>query len=195
MPELMTATIIREYGRDPFLILISCLLSLRTKDAVSLESSRRLFAVIRDPQQLVNIDISVLERLIYPVGFWRKKAHILKQVSRVILEEYHGTVPDNEEFLLRIKGIGPKTAALVLSEGFGIPAMVVDTHVHRVANRLGLVCTKKPEDTQKALQKLLPMDMWNQTHRTLVTWGQNRCKPRVLRCNCFICQGEHKDKK
>ncbi len=169
--------IVEEHGRDPFLILISCLLSLRTKDTVSLPASQRLFKVAKTPQEILKIPRLELEKIIYPVGFYRIRAIQLHEVSHELIERFDSTVPNNEEDLLSLKGVGPKTAALVLGEAFGIPAICVDTHVHRISNRLGLVKTKKPQETEQELKKVLPKEHWIEYNKLLVIWGQNVCVP------------------
>jgi endonuclease III len=172
-----STSIVDEYGRNPFLILISCLLSLRTKDTVSLPASRRIFEKARTPQALAQITPSVIEKIIYPVGFYRTKAKLLPNISKELLERFDGHVPQTEQELLSLKGVGRKTANLVLAEGFGIPAICVDTHVHRIANRLGIVRTTTPEKTEFALKELLPSEYWREINQLLVMWGQNICVP------------------
>jgi len=170
-------TIVKQYGRDPFLVLISCILSLRTKDTVSLPASQRLFKLAKTPQTLLTIPLHTIEKVIYPCGFYRQKAKQIIQICRDLLSNFDGIVPSTEQELLTLKGVGRKTANLVLGEGFGIPAICVDTHVHRISNRLGLVKTKTPEETERALQKLLPKKYWVEYNTLLVIWGQNVCVP------------------
>jgi endonuclease-3 len=177
MAEPASAAIVRKYGPDPFLILVSCLLSLRTKDTVSLPASIRLFEHAKTPEQLLLIPSLLLQKIIYPVGFYRVKAKNLHTVSQVLLAQYGGKVPGTEGELLKLPGVGRKTANLVLGEAFGIPALCVDTHVHRISNRLGLVKTGKPEETEAALKKVLPPSYWVEYNRLLVMWGQNICVP------------------
>jgi endonuclease III len=169
--------IVSRFGRDTFLILISCLLSLRTKDTVSLPASYRLFDCARTPRELLALPIGTIETLIYPVGFYKRKAVLMHSVSHELLTRFKGVVPNTKGALLSIKGIGLKTANLVLAEGFGIPALCVDTHVHRISNRLGLVSTETPEETEAALQQVLPQEYWIEWNRLLVMWGQNICVP------------------
>jgi len=169
--------IVQEFGRDPFLVLVSCILSLRTKDTVSLPASQRLFKRAKTPQDLLKISLNELAAIIYPVGFYKNKAKNLHEISRDLLARFNGQVPSTETDLLSFKGIGRKTANLVLGEGFGIPAICVDTHVHRISNRLGLVVTTTPEETEFALKKILPKDSWTEFNRLLVMWGQNICVP------------------
>ena len=175
-PPASTA-ITQEYGRDPFLILVSCLLSLRTRDTVSLPASRRVFAHATTPYILQKIPVSHLEKLIYPVGFYRQKARTLIAISSELIERFNGKVPHSLEELLSFKGVGLKTANLVLAEGFNIPALCVDTHVHKISNRLGLVTTHTPEETEHELKKIIPQHYWIELNHLLVMWGQNICVP------------------
>ena len=177
MIEPASSSIVKQYGQDPFLVLISCLLSLRTKDTTSLPASIRLFEYARTPQQLLTIPIAQIEKLIYPVGFYKRKARGLHYVSADLIKRFNGQVPNTAEQLMSIKGIGPKTANLVLGEGFGIPAICVDVHVHRISNRLGLVATDTVEQTEQALKEILPPEYWILYNHLLVKWGQNICVP------------------
>lgn len=183
MPEPASAQIVKKYGRDPYLILISCLLSLRAKDTASLPASLKLFELARTPEALLALPISEIEKCIYSVGFYRQKARTLHEVSAQLLAEFDGIVPGTEQGLLRLKGVGRKTANLVLSMGFAIPAICVDIHVHRISNRLGLVSTKTPEETERALQELLPKEHWSEFNHLLVMWGQNVCGPVSPKCS------------
>lgn len=169
--------IIDRYGRKPFLILVGCLLSLRTRDTVSFPASCRLFAKAKTPKKMLDLSRKTIEKLIYPVGFYRTKAKTLHTVSKDLLDRFDGKVPDSKEELLSIKGIGIKTANLVLGEAFAIPALCVDTHVHRISNRLGLVATKTPEQTEQALQKIIPKKYWIEFGPLMVMWGQNVSVP------------------
>ena len=171
------------YKKDPYLVLISCILSLRTKDKTTVEASNRLFRVAKTPKKLAALSPLRIEKLIYPVGFYRTKARAILEASRRIIEEFNGKVPDNLEDLLGFKGVGRKTANLVLGLGFGMPAICVDTHVHRVSNRLGWVKTRNPEETEFALRKILPRDKWIGINTTLVTFGQNTCVPVSPLCS------------
>lgn len=188
MTPPMSLTLVNEFGLDPFIILISCLLSLRARDTVTIWVCRELFAQARTPQEILEIPIPILEKLFYKLGFYRKKARLIHEVCLVLLEKFNGIVPSTEEQLLSIKGVGHKTAALVLGEGFGIPAICVDTHVHKVSNRLGLVATKTPEATEKALKLIVPQEYWIELNRLFVMWGQNICvpiSPWCSRCPLF----------
>lgn len=185
MVEPAVSQVVSEYGRDPFLVLISCLLSLRAKDTMSLPVSRKLFEIAKTPHELLSVFVATLQRLIYPVGFYRKKAQLLHDVSNDIINRFGGKVPQTLDELLSIKGVGLKTANLVLGEAFGVPAICVDTHVHRISNRLGLVKTKTPEQTEAALKKIVPKKYWIEYNKLFVLWGQNVCLsvgPLCLRC-------------
>ncbi len=173
MPEPMSEQIKDEYHGDPYLILVSCLLSLRARDTVTYKISKKLFERVRTPQQMLHVPIAQLEQIIRPIGFYHNKTKTLKSVSKELIERFDGMVPDTEESLLSIKGVGHKTAALVLSVAFGKPAICVDTHVHRLANQLGLVHTKTPEQTESALKELLPRRYWSLVNNVFVKWGQN----------------------
>ena len=183
MTEPAVTQIINEHGRNPFFVLVSCLLSLRTKDTTSLPVSQKLFRMAQTPQELLDIPVKTLEQLIYPVGFYRQKTKTLRAVSQLLTEQFGARVPQTEGELLSLPGVGRKTANLVLGEAFGIPAICVDTHVHRISNRLGLVKTKTPEQTEYELQKILPKKEWIDFNRLLVIWGQNVCAPLRPHCN------------
>jgi len=177
LPQPAVTQIINEYGKKPFLVLVSCLLSLRTKDIISLPVSRKLFRFARMPQEILDLSPERLQNIIYPTGFYKNKARTLRQVSEVLIRDFGGSVPDSERSLLSLPGVGRKTANLVLGEVFGIPAICVDTHVHRICNRLGLVNSKTPEQTEQLLQKILPKKYWIEINRLLVMWGQSVCAP------------------
>ncbi len=179
--------IVKQYGRDPYLILISCLLSLRTRDVVSLAASQRLFEHARNPEEMLQLSNSQIEKIIYPTGFYRHKARTLKEVSKDLLDRFDGKVPHNFEDLTSIKGVGPKTANLVLGVAFEIPAICVDTHVHRISNRLGLVKTKTTDQTEQELKKVIPKEYWIEYNHLMVMWGQNICVPISPFCSkCAI---------
>lgn len=168
--------------RDPFKILVSTILSLRTKDEVTLKASKKLFNVVSTAEELSSMTQEEIEKLIYPVGFYRNKAKILKDMSYILIEKFNGKVPDNLEDLLSIKGVGRKTANLVLSAGYGKPAICVDTHVHRISNRLGIVRTKSPEKTEFELMKIVPKHLWKDINKIFVAFGQTICKPIKPKC-------------
>ena len=185
MIEPAATSITRHYGRNPFLVLVSCILSLRTKDSVSLPASQRLFAHAQTPQALLLLAPDFIEKLIYPTGFYRQKTKQILSICSILLKKYHGIVPNTPEELMALPGVGPKTTNLVLAEGFGIPAICVDTHVHRISNRLGLVTTKTPAQTENALKLLLPKKYWSEYNKLMVMWGQNICVP--ISPKCSIC--------
>jgi len=187
MPLPAGDAIVAEYGRDPYLILISCLLSLRAKDTMSLPVSRELFEHARTPQQMLKLSQRQIEKVIYSVGFYRQKAKQLRAVSKALIDDFGGMVPGTLEELLLLPGVGRKTANLVLGQAFGVPAICVDIHVHRISNRLGLVKTKTPEQTEAALEKILPTRYWVEYNKLLVMWGQNVCLPTSPLCSgCAI---------
>ncbi len=166
-----------ERTRDPFRVLVSCIISLRTKDAVTAAASRRLYSVAATPPALARLPEEHIARLIFPAGFYNTKARQLREIARRVLEECGGRVPAERDALLALPGVGRKTANLVLGLGFGIPAICVDTHVHRISNRLGLVGTKTPEQTEHALEEVLPERHWIAINDLLVTLGQHVCVP------------------
>lgn len=170
-------TFIANRGATPFEVLVSTLLSLRTKDEVTSEAARRLFEKAVTPRQLLALGEQETAQLIYPVGFYSTKAKRLMEISRIILDEYGGQVPDTIEALLKLPGVGRKTANLVLVEGFKKEAICVDTHVHRISNRIGYVDTKNPEQTEMALRKKLPRRHWIRYNELLVAFGQVICRP------------------
>jgi endonuclease-3 len=175
--------LIQECGRDPFLVLIFCILSLRTKDPVSLAASRRLFAHVRTPLEFISLPEKTIVSLIYPVGFYNRKAAQIKKIAQIIQEKFNTHVPHGEDELLSLPGVGRKTMNLVRAEGFLLPALCVDTHVHRIANRLGVVNTKTPDETELALKKLLPQELWHLCNRLFFIWGQNICVPLSPFCS------------
>lgn len=172
-----SVTAVAQDTHDPFRILISTLLSLRTKDATTTEASQRLFRIAKDPERMRKLRPKQIEQLIFPVGFYRTKARRIIDICRVLIESYGGKVPDTMEELLKLKGVGRKTANLVLTLGFGKYGICVDTHVHRISNRLGIVKTKTPHETEFALMKVLPKKYWIDYNDLLVSFGQNLCSP------------------
>jgi endonuclease-3 len=170
-------TFIANRGATPYEVLVSTLLSLRTKDEVTGAAARRLFAVARTPEAMVELASEAIERLIYPVGFYPTKAKRLLEISRILLDRYGGRVPDDLDALTALPGVGRKTANLVLVEGFKIPAICVDTHVHRISNRVGYVKTKTPDQTERVLRKKLPRRHWIRYNELLVAFGQVLCRP------------------
>jgi len=168
---------------DPFRVLISCLLSLRTKDETTGPASQRLFALADTPGAMVRLAARDIEKAIYPVGFYRTKAATILDICAVLLERYDGRVPNDLNELLTLKGVGRKTANLVLTQGFGKPAMCVDTHVHRISNRWGYVRTKDPLGTEMALRRKLPRAHWMYYNDLLVAFGQTLCQPTSPKCS------------
>ena len=163
--------------KDPFLILVSCLISLRTKDGVTREASKRLFSMAPTPQRLSSLKEREIEKAIYPAGFYRVKARQLKAMARELISRYRGGVPDSIDELTTLKGVGRKTANLVVTMGFNKPGICVDTHVHRITNRWGYVKTNTPRLTESALREKLPKRYWIPFNDLLVTYGQNICTP------------------
>ena len=171
------------YKDDPFTTLIGCLLGLRTQDATTHGACRRLFRLARTPQTMQKLPTPIIERAIYPVGFYRTKARCVKETCRTLIERYGGRVPDDLDELLSINGVGRKTANLVITLAFRKPGICVDTHVHRITNRWGYVATKTPEETEFALRKQLPTRHWRILNDLLVTFGQNLCHPTSPWCS------------
>ena len=170
-------TFIANRGATPYEVLVSTLLSLRTKDEVTGVAAQRLLSVARTPEAMVKLTPQEIEKRIYPVGFYPTKAKRLLSISRIILDSYGGKVPDTLDELTALPGVGRKTANLVLVEGFKIPAICVDTHVHRISNRIGYVKTKVPDKTELALRKKLPKRHWVRYNELLVAFGQVLCRP------------------
>ena len=169
---------------DPFQILISTLLSARTQDATTLAASTRLFAKAATPQAVAKLRVTQIEKLIYPVGFYRNKAVFVKDTAKMIIEKFDGRVPSTLEEMITLPGVGRKTANLVMILAFkSHDNICVDIHVHRIANRLGWVQTRTPEETEQALYKTLERQWWPLVNLYLVTWGQNVCRPVYPKCN------------
>ncbi len=180
-----SVTLVGKRWKSPFLVLISCIMSLRTKDETTLPASERLFKLADTAPRILNLTARQIEKAIYPVGFYKTKAKTILGICRDIIEKFNNKVPREIDVLLRMKGVGRKTANLVLTEGYGILAMCVDTHVHRISNRFGYVQTKKTNDTEWALREKLPEKYWNEYNAMLVMWGQNVCRP--ISPLCSIC--------
>lgn len=177
----------------PFLVLISCILSLRTNDRTTYPATLRMLKLGTTPKEISGVNLEDLEKAIYPVGFYKNKAEQIIELSKILVEKYDSIVPDEIDELIKFKGVGRKTANLVLSRGFNKPAICVDVHVHRIFNRLGYIKTKNPEETEFALRKKLPIKFWIDINTLLVTHGQNICKPIKPMCN--ICPIEKYCKK
>jgi len=170
-------------GRDPFRILVACVLSLRTRDETTGPAAQRLFAVASTPPALLALSEQRIASLVYPVAFYRRKATALRRICSQLLERHDGHVPSDLDALLALPGVGRKTANLVRTVGFGLPGICVDTHVHRIANRLGFVATRTPAETEAALRARLPRRHWIGLNDLLVTFGQNVCHPTSPRCS------------
>jgi endonuclease-3 len=187
MEDLAVEKISDESREDPFRVLIATMLSAQTKDAVTHAASTRLFRVARTPRTLAALSLSTIEKLIYPVSFYRTKARHVKAACRQLIERFGGRVPATMEELLTLPGVGRKTANLVLILSHGSRDNIcVDTHVHRIANRLGWVTTKTPERTEAALYRAVPKRWWADVNLYLVTWGQNVCRPVYPRCGVCV---------
>jgi endonuclease-3 len=171
---------------DPFCVLISCILSLRTKDNTTTAASKRLFQLADKPEDMIKLSLDKIQDAIYPVGFYRVKAQRIKEICADLINRFKGKIPKKMDLLLSLKGVGRKTANLVLTEGFGKLGICVDTHVHRISNRLGYVKTKNPLETEMVLRAKLPKRYWKEYNPILVSWGQNICKP--TRPLCGICK-------
>lgn len=173
--------------RDPFRILISTMISLRTKDDVTLSASARLFGIADSPKKIAGLSEDEIARAIYPAGFYKTKAKHIREAAEILLSDFDGTVPSSLDDLLTLPGVGRKTANLVLNLGFGIDAVCVDTHVHRISNRTGWIETKTPEETEYALMNILPRKHWIEINELLVAFGQSVCTPQSPFCSkCLI---------
>jgi endonuclease-3 len=179
-------TIVARSDRSPFKVLVSCIISLRTKDEVTAQASLRLFERAATPDALQSLPVDEVAGLIYPAGFYRNKALQIVEISKRLMVEYGGRVPDEIDELLKFKGVGRKTANLVVTLGFGKPGICVDTHVHRICNRWGYVSTKTPDETEAALRSKLPAQYWIEINDLLVAFGQNHCHPVSPRCS--VCR-------
>ena len=169
----------------PYEILIATMMSARTKDETTEKAAERLFKKFNTPEKMLKAKLSDIEKLIYPVGFYKTKAKNILEISRLLIKEYDSVVPRTQKELTELPGVGLKTAALVLSEGFGIDDICVDTHVHRISNRLGFVRTRTPEETYYVLKKELPKKFWRRTNFFMVSYGKTICTP--LRPKCELC--------
>ena len=181
---------VRHNGPDPFRILISCVISLRTKDEVTYPATQRLFARASTPATMAILTERIIAKAIYPAGFYRTKAKQIRAISKLLRDRHGGRVPDTIEALLELPGVGRKTANLTVTLGFGKPGICVDTHVHRIVNRLGWVATTSPDETEAALRAILPKRWWIPINETLVRHGQQVCKP--LSPVCSACPIERR---
>ena len=175
--ETPIVTVIAESSKSPFHVLISCILSLRTQDATTAQASRRLFALADTPATMLRLATKKIEKAIFPVGFYRTKAKNIRAICRTLMKRYSAKVPDEIDELLKFKGVGRKTANLVVTLGYRKPGICVDTHVHRISNRWGYVRTKNPKETEFALREKLPRQYWIEYNDLLVTFGQHLCRP------------------
>ncbi len=179
--------LIESQTKDPFCVLVGTILSARTKDACTAGAVRRLFAAGKDParfmpEDLERLTVERIEKLIYPVGFYRDKARHLKELPKVLKEKFGGVLPNTVEELCELPGVGRKTANLTVAVGFDLPAICVDVHVHRICNRLGLIKTKTPLETEMTLRRILPVRYWKTWNSHLVSFGQTRCGPVRPKC-------------
>jgi endonuclease-3 len=185
--EPAVTTVAERFHRDPWAVLVSTILSLRTKDEVTLETSKRLLAQAPGPAELAALREDKVDRLSYPAGFYRTKAASLKKIAVILLDQYNGEVPADMEALLALPGVGRKTANLVLIEAFDLPGICVDVHVHRISNRCGWLSSKTPEETEMILRHILPKKYWKGLNALLVLYGQNLCRPVSPYCSrCAI---------
>jgi len=175
-----------KYVETPFTVLISCILSLRTQDKTTLAASDRLFAIAGTPETMLAVPVKKIEGAIYPVSFYRTKARTIHAICEQLLSRYDGNVPSDLDTLLSLPGVGRKTANIVVTLGFQKPGIAVDTHVHRISNRLGYVRTRTPEKTEMALRRKLPARYWIVFNDLLVAYGQNHCKP--ISPHCSTCR-------
>lgn len=181
-------TRVAEEKHSPFRVLIACILSLRTQDRTTDAAAARLFALADTAEAMLRLTPGEIERTIYPVGFYRTKTRVILGICRDLLERFGGRVPDDIDALLTLKGVGRKTANLVVTIGYGKPGICVDTHVHRISNRLGYIRTKTPEQSETALRAKLPRQYWIGYNDLLVTFGQNVCTPLSPRCSACPVQ-------
>jgi endonuclease-3 len=181
--ETPIVTLMAETYESPFRVLISCILSLRTQDTTTAKASHRLFAAADSPQATLKLSAKKIEKLIYPVGFYKTKAKVILEICRTLINDYGGRVPDEIDELLKLKGVGRKTANLVVTLGYRKPGICVDTHVHRISNRWGYVKTITPEKTEFALRAKLPKQYWIEYNDLLVSFGQHLCRPISPLCS------------
>lgn len=188
LPQTEFVKLMEEF-QDPFKVLICCILSLRTNDKTTYPCSLRMLELGQTPKDFLTVDVDTLARAIYPVVFYQNKAQQILDIAKELVERHNSKVPNSIDELVKFKGVGRKTANLVMAKGFGLPAICVDVHVHRISNRLGWANTKTPDETEMILRKLLPQKYWLDINTILVTFGQNICKPQRPNCaNCPICE-------
>ena len=180
---LPAVSLVAVQKQDPFSVLISTVISLRTKDDVTLNASRRLLAEAPDPEAMLRLSEERIAQLIFPAGFYKRKATQIHQISSILVDEYGGKVPANADLLMKLPGVGIKTANLTLNLGFGIDAICVDCHVHQISNRLGWIDTRTPEESEKALQPIMPRRFWIPLNELLVSYGQEVCTSVSPKCS------------
>ena len=181
--ETPIVTLMAETYGSPFRVLISCILSLRTQDSTTAQASHRLFALADTPEKMVKLTAKTIEKAIFPVGFYRTKAKAIREICKILLRDYSGTGPNDIDELLKFKGVGRKTANLVVTLGYQKPGICVDTHVHRISNRWGYIRTKNPHETEFALREKLPRQYWIEYNDLLVSFGQHLCRPISPLCS------------
>ncbi len=173
---------LKSFLKTPFQFLVFAILSSRTRDEQTVEVTKRLFQRVKAPEDLLKMDVSELEEILKGVGFYRVKARTLKSMAKKLVDEYSSEVPRSFDELIKLPGVGRKVANIILADAFGEAAIGVDTHVHRISNRLGLVSTKKPEETEEELRKIVPEPLWNRVNRAFVGFGQTVCRPQKPLC-------------
>jgi endonuclease-3 len=183
--DVPIVTLTAETYHDPFRVLISTILSLRTQDTTTAKVSKRLFELADNPHDMLKFSVKEIEKVIYPVGFYKTKARTIRYLCRELIDKYKSRVPDDLDELLKLKGVGRKTANLVVTLGYGKPGICVDTHVHRISNRLGYIKTKTPLETEMLLRKKLPKKYWIEYNDLLVSFGQHLCRP--ISPWCSVC--------
>ncbi|MEX0998885.1 MAG: endonuclease III [Thermodesulfobacteriota bacterium] len=183
--DVPIVTLVAESSKDPFKVLISTVLSLRTKDETTAVASRRLFELADNPSEMLKLSEKQIIDAIYPVGFYKTKAKNIRSICSDLITKYDSIVPDDIDELLKFNGVGRKTANLVVTLGYDKPGICVDTHVHRISNRFGYIKTKAPDETETALRKKLPKEYWIDYNNLLVSFGQHLCRP--ISPKCSIC--------
>jgi endonuclease-3 len=185
--DVPVVTLIALHEKNPFYVLLSTIISLRTKDEVTIEAFKRLEKFLKKPEDIYSTTIEQIEQAIYPCGFYKRKARQIMEICDRLVKEFNSIVPKDIDVLLTFPGVGRKTANLVLAEGYQIPAMCVDTHVHRISNRFGFISTKTPEETEMVLREKLPKEHWNEYNTLLVAFGQSICRPISPHCSqCIV---------
>jgi endonuclease-3 len=182
-PESAYVTKLAKATRDPYAVLVSTIISLRTRDEVTDAVTPKLLAVAPDVRALARVPARTIAKLIYPAGFYRTKAKTLRAIARTLIQRHGGRIPDDIDALLTLKGVGRKTANLVVTLGYGKPGICVDVHVHRISNRLGFVKTRTPDETERALRATLPARWWIPINDVLVAFGRSHCTPLSPRCS------------